>query len=63
MSPTHELTIPRFLCEKFGIAVEQPLQLVAHGDRLVLIPLRTAAQLRGFLRGMDRDFDRESDRL
>lgn len=63
MSPTHELTIPRFVCEKLGIPAGQPLQLVAHGDRLALIPVRRAAELRGFLRGMDRDFDREPDRL
>ena len=63
MSRIHELTVPRFLHEQLGIPAGQRLQLVAHEDRIVLILLRVAAELRGFLRGMNSDFDREVDRL
>lgn len=37
--------------------------MIPYENRIELIPMRPARELRGFLRGKNADFEREPDRL
>lgn len=62
VSPKYQIVIPRSVRERLGIRPGQQLQMVAYEDRIEVIPVRPARELRGFLRGPNT-FERESDRL
>ncbi|MHB8763307.1 MAG: AbrB/MazE/SpoVT family DNA-binding domain-containing protein [Deferrisomatales bacterium] len=54
--------IPKCIREHLGLAPGQKMQALAHGDRIELIPVRPAAELRGFLRGIDTAVERAEGR-
>jgi hypothetical protein len=41
----------------------QKMQVVEYGGRIELIPERDIKELRGFLKGINTEFEREGDRL
>lgn len=41
----------------------QKVQVIPYGDRIELVPVRPAEELRGFLANLDNTFERENDRL
>jgi bifunctional DNA-binding transcriptional regulator/antitoxin component of YhaV-PrlF toxin-antitoxin module len=41
----------------------QKLQVFALGGRIEIVPMKPMKEMRGFLKGMNRDFEREPDRL
>lgn len=63
ISPKFQVVIPKAIREKLGLAAGQKVQAILHGDRIELIPLRAARQMRGFLKGIDTRVPRESDRV
>ena len=63
ISPKYQVVIPRRVCERLGLKPGQQVQVIPYENRIELIPLRPARELRGFLRGMNADFEREPDRL
>lgn len=63
ISPKYQVVIPRRVREKLGLRPGQQVQVIPYENRIELIPLRPARELRGFLRGMNADFEREPDRL
>jgi AbrB family looped-hinge helix DNA binding protein len=63
ISPKYQVVIPRRVREKLGLQPGQQVQVIPYENRIELIPLRPARELRGFLRGMNSDFEREPDRL
>lgn len=52
------LSIPRIIRERHAIHPGQPMQVLSYGDRIELIPVRKAQELRGFLPGPNT-FERE----
>ena len=63
LSPTYLIVIPQAVCRMLKLVPGQELQVVADEDGMTLIPLRsTAAELRGFLRGIDTTLERDTDR-
>lgn len=62
ISPKFQVVIPREIREQLGLKPGQKVQAIALGDRIELIPLRPAAELRGFLDGIDTRVERDSDR-
>lgn len=63
VSPKYQVVIPRSVREKLGIRPGQQVQVIPYENRIEFIPLRPARELRGFLRGMSTDLEREPDRL
>ena len=63
LSPKFQVVVPRDIRERLGLVPGQKLQAMAYENRIELIPLRPAAQMRGFLAGIDTDIEREDDRL
>jgi AbrB family looped-hinge helix DNA binding protein len=63
ISPKFQVVIPRAIREPMGIQVGQKLQVLRYGNRIELIPFKTAKELRGFLKGIDTTIEREDDRV
>ena len=62
LSPKFQVVIPKAIRERLGLEPGQKVQAIAYGHRIELIPVRPAAELRGFLKGIDTRVKREADR-
>jgi AbrB family looped-hinge helix DNA binding protein len=62
LSPKYQVVIPKAIRERLGLEPGQKIQAIVYGDRIELIPVRPAAALRGFLKGIDTRVPREPDR-
>ena len=62
ISPKYQVVIPRSVRERLQLEPGQKVQAIVYGDRVELIPLRTARSQRGFVRGIDTAVDRDADR-
>lgn len=64
ISRNYQVVIPKTIREQLKLVTGQTLQVIAYGDRIELLPVRSASELRGFLAGTDVSFERdEEDRL
>lgn len=63
VSPKYQVVIPRSVRERFGIRPGQQMQVIAYEDRIEVIPVRPARELRGFLTGTNTFERDEEDRL
>ena len=63
ISPKFQVVIPRRVREALHLRPGQKMQVVEYGNRVELIPEKDIAAMRGFLKGMPTDFEREGDRL
>ncbi len=63
LSPKYQVVIPLAVREALQLKPGAKLHVLQLGDRVELIPARTARELRGLLRGMDPAIAREGDRL
>ena len=62
ISPKYQVVIPRSVRERLQLEPGQKVQAIVYGDRVELIPLRTARSLRGFVPGIDTGVNRDADR-
>jgi AbrB family looped-hinge helix DNA binding protein len=62
ISPKFQVVIPKEVRERLRLAPGQRMQAIVYGERIELIPVRPASELRGFLQGIDTAVDREPDR-
>jgi len=64
ISSKYQVTIPNAVRRQLRLVPGQKLQVIAFGDRIQLIPLKRAHELRGMLRGLDTTFERDqADRV
>ena len=63
ISPKYQVVIPRRVREAMNLKPGTRLQVVSFGDRIELIPLRSAESLRGSLPGLDTRVQRDKDRF
>lgn len=63
LSPKFQVVIPRPVRENLRLFPGQKIQVIEYGERIELIPERRISDLRGFVKGIDTSFERESDRL
>lgn len=63
VSPKFQVVIPLAVREQLHLEAGQKMQVIAYDNRIELIPLQPAAQLRGFLAGLDTAVEREGDRI
>ncbi len=62
VSPKFQVVIPKEVREKLGLVPGQKVQVIVYGDRIELILVKPARQMRGFLQGIDTRVLREEDR-
>lgn len=63
VSPKYQIVIPKLIRETMQLRPGQKLRVIEYDGRIELIPDRDISELRGFLKGINTDFEREDDRL
>lgn len=63
ISPKFQVVIPKEIRTRLKLKAGQKVQAMVYDDRIVLVPVRPARQLRGFVRGIDTSVVREKDRV
>jgi AbrB family looped-hinge helix DNA binding protein len=62
VSPKFQVVIPKDVRDRMQLAPGQKMQVISYGDRIELVPVRPVRSMRGFLKGMNTSFERESGR-
>ena len=62
VSSEFQVVIPQAIREALGIRAGQHVQVMVYQNRIELIPLQAAREMRGFLKGIDTTVEREPDR-
>jgi AbrB family looped-hinge helix DNA binding protein len=63
VSPKYQVVIPKTVREALHIRPGQKMQVVEYDGRIELIPERDITELRGFLKGINTEVEREKDRI
>ena len=63
VSPKFQVVIPREVRKILGVVPGEKMKVIARGDRIELVPLKSVRALRGFLRSIDTAVNREKDRV
>jgi AbrB family looped-hinge helix DNA binding protein len=63
ISPKFQVVIPKGIRVRLKLRAGQKVQAIAYDDRIELVPVRPARELKGFLRGIDTTVPREQDRV
>ena len=63
ISTKYQVVIPKRFRESLKIRPGQKIQILEYEGRLEFVPLRPMKSLRGSLKGVDTDIDRDADRI
>lgn len=63
ISPKFQVVIPKEIRQQLHLVPGQKVQVIPYEGRVEIIPERSIAEMRGFLKGIDTSFEREGDRL
>jgi len=63
VSPKFQVVIPKAVRDAVAIRPGQRVQVIAHGNRIELVPLRPIQELRGSLEDISDSVERDPDRL
>jgi AbrB family looped-hinge helix DNA binding protein len=63
LSPKFQIVIPKEVRKILRLRPGTKFDVVEHEGRIELLPVRSAKQMRGFLRGIDTSVPRDKDRL
>jgi AbrB family looped-hinge helix DNA binding protein len=63
VSPKFQVVIPKEIREAMRLRPGQKLKVIEYEGRIELIPDRDISELKGFLKGINTEFEKESDRL
>lgn len=63
MSPKYQVVIPKTIREAMRLRPGQKLKIIEYKGRIELIPDIDISELKGFLKGINTDFERDGDRL
>jgi AbrB family looped-hinge helix DNA binding protein len=61
VSPEFQIVIPRRIREAMSLHAGRKVQLVLYENRVVMIPIESPQQARGFLAGIDTTIEREEE--
>ena len=62
VSPKYQVVIPKSVREALQLRPGQKMQVMEYNGRIEFILERDIAELRGFLKGINTEFEREEDR-
>ena len=63
VSPKYQVVIPKTVRKALHLRSGQRMQVFEYNGRIELIPERDIKELRGFLKGINTEFEREEDRV
>jgi AbrB family looped-hinge helix DNA binding protein len=63
VSPKFQVVIPKEIRDSMGIVSGQKIQVFTYQNRIELIPIKPMKKMKGFLKGIDTDVERDDDRV
>jgi len=63
VSPKFQVVIPKEIRESMGITSGQKIQMLSFRNRIELIPIKPIKEMKGILKGINTNINREKDRL
>jgi AbrB family looped-hinge helix DNA binding protein len=63
VSPKYQVVIPKAVRKALHLRPGQKMQVIEYDGRIELVPERDIKELRGFLKGINTEFEREEDRV
>ena len=63
VSPKYQVVIPKNIRDALQLKPGQKMRVIEYDGRIEMIPDRDISELRGFVKGINTDIHRESDRL
>jgi len=63
VSPKYQVVIPKTVRKALNLRPGQRMQVIEFNGRIELIPECDIKELRGFLKGINTEFNREKDRV
>ena len=63
ISHKFQIVISKKYCKQLGLKSGQRLQIIYDQNQLVLIPLTSISEMRGFIKGIDTTIEREGGRV
>ncbi len=63
VSPKFQVVIPRAVRESMQLRPGQKMQVIEYEGRIEFIPERNMKEMRGFLKGINTEFERDQDRV
>jgi len=63
VSPKYQVVIPSRIRRLLGVEPGQKVKVILYDNRIEMIPVKPAKEVRGFLKGIETTVERESDRL
>jgi AbrB family looped-hinge helix DNA binding protein len=63
ISPKFQVVIPKEIRQRLGLKAGQKVQAVVFDDRIELIPVQPIKRMKGFLKGINPNVPRETDRI
>lgn len=64
ISTKYQVVIPKPVRERLHLRPGQMVQVLTYGDRIEFLPIKSAREVRGLLRGLDTSFERDrADRV
>ena len=63
VSPKYQVVIPKNIRDALQLKPGQKMRVLEYDGRIEMIPDRDISELRGFIKGINTDIQRENDRL
>ena len=63
VSPKFQVVIPKEVRESMGIVSGQKIQILIYRNRIEMIPVKPMKKMKGFLKGIDTEINRDNDRI
>ena len=63
VSPKFQVVIPRSVRDSMQLRAGQKMQVIEYDGRIEMIPQRDIKDLRGFVKDINTEFQREKDRI
>jgi AbrB family looped-hinge helix DNA binding protein len=63
VSPKYQIVIPKELRESLGIRPGEKVQVFQYENRIEFVPVRKIHTMRGILKGINTNVDRDKDRV
>ncbi len=63
ISPKFQVVIPQKIRRALNLHPGQKVQVIQFKDRVELVPIKPIEEMRGFVKGINVDFDRDEDRV
>ncbi|MBN2425444.1 MAG: AbrB/MazE/SpoVT family DNA-binding domain-containing protein [Calditrichaceae bacterium] len=63
ISPKFQVVIPKDVRNRLKLKPGQKLKILQLGDRMEFVPVKELKEMKGFLKGIDTNIQREKDRV